>query len=148
MIARKGKDLVTEGRCRFTQGYGAPFDTSQLVAAYELGLAAPSLLLAGASAAALASGGTDDQRDAWLQRADGVMGRLGCSTIKANYNLALADSLIERGMMQEALDLAVAAGFDTQGYAHHQAARHRSRLAGGDVPHRPRSPVPRLADDR
>ncbi len=114
VIARKGKDLVTEGRCRFTQGYGAPFDTSQLVAAYELGLAAPSLLLAGASAAALASGGTDDQRDAWLQRADGVMGRLGNSTIKANYNLALADSLIERGMMQEALDLAVAAGFDTR----------------------------------
>ena len=76
MVARKGQDLVTEARCRFTQGYGAPFDATQLVAAYELALAAPSPLLAGAAAAALASGGTDDQRDAWLQRAESVIGPL------------------------------------------------------------------------
>ena len=111
-VARQRQDQVTEGRCRFTQGYGAPFDGSALVAAYELGLGASAPLLAGAAAAAMASGGVDDQRDAWLQRADGVVGGLDNSTIKANYYLAMADSLMERGPMQEALDLAVTSALD------------------------------------
>jgi len=73
------------------------------VAAYDLGLAAPSPLLAAAAAAALASGGVDDQRDAWLERAGGLVVRLHNSTLTANYALALADSLMERGRMQRAL---------------------------------------------
>ena len=111
-IARQAQDLLAEGQCKLTQGYGAPFDTAQLVAAYELALATPSHLLAGVAAAALASGGTDDRRDEWLQRAGEIVGRLENSTVRANYQLAQADSLIERGRMQEALDLCVGAAHD------------------------------------
>lgn len=111
-IAREAHDLLAEGQCRFAQGYGAPFDASQLVAAHELGLAAPSPLLAGVAAAALASGGVDDEREDWLERACRLIGGLENSTVRANYQLARSDFLMERASLQEALDLAVASALD------------------------------------
>jgi hypothetical protein len=111
-VAREAHDLLAEGQCRFAQGYGAPFDASALLAAHELGLAAPSPLLGGVAAVAMASGGVDDERDGWLERAGELIGGLGNSTVRANYCLAQADSLMERGAMQEALDLAVTSALD------------------------------------
>lgn len=111
-IAREAHDLLAEGQCCLTQGYGAPFDADRLAAAYELGATSCSPLLAGVAAVALASGGTDDQRETWLGRAGAMVEGLENSTLRANYELARADSLMERGEMQEALDLATEAALD------------------------------------
>jgi hypothetical protein len=80
---------------------------AHLLAAYELGIEASSPALAGTAAAALDNGGADTNRDEWLRLAGESAARLANSTLWATYELARADSLMERGDMQAALDAAV-----------------------------------------
>ena len=86
-VAKAGGDRSTEGWCKFVQGHAAPFDGTHLLEAYALGIETSSPALAGTAAAALASGGADDERDEWLQRAGENVARLANSTLWATYEL-------------------------------------------------------------
>lgn len=108
MVARAGEvvgsdDKITQGRLKFVEGYRAPFCRDALEAAYTLGTAGESPLLAGISAIALANGSTDAQQGSWLQRAGQLSEKSDNSTLKAAYRFAFAESAVEQGRFDEAL---------------------------------------------
>jgi hypothetical protein len=107
VIAKDAGDVLTEGQCLFVKGLGAPFDHAKLVAAYELSMAGSSPVIAGATAVALACGGTDPERDRWLEMAEKNVNTGGNSSLSAAYELARADNLMERGRLREALTAAM-----------------------------------------
>jgi predicted ATPase/transcriptional regulator with XRE-family HTH domain len=102
-VARGSGDRLVEAQCLFISGLGAPFDTAALTSAHELSTAVPSRVVAAATAVALACGGTDLRQDSWLELAGAEVGLLRNSSLTAAYELARADSLMERGRLSEAL---------------------------------------------
>jgi predicted ATPase/transcriptional regulator with XRE-family HTH domain len=114
VIAEAGGDRYTEGMCRLALGSRPPFDGVQLARAHELGSAGSFGILATLGAIFLAYGGTEKKREDWLHRADEYGGGLNNSTLRAARRLAWADSLLERGRLADAVEIAEPAVFDTQ----------------------------------
>jgi predicted ATPase/DNA-binding XRE family transcriptional regulator len=113
-IAAATGDGFTEGCCRFVQGMAPPFDDAQIRASFRLASAASAPLLAATAAAALASAGTDDDTPGWLRRLDDLSGRLANASVRALCQLGLAESLVERGHMTEAVEITVPIAFGSR----------------------------------
>jgi predicted ATPase/DNA-binding XRE family transcriptional regulator len=113
-IARAAGDDFSEGCCRFVQGMAPPFDDAQFRASYRLASAASAPLLAATAAAALACGGSNKDTQAWLRRADEFSGRVANTGVRALYQLAWAEYLVELGRMTEAAEITVPVAFDAR----------------------------------
>jgi predicted ATPase/transcriptional regulator with XRE-family HTH domain len=113
-VAKAACDRRTEGWCHFVQGMRPSFDSVHLRAAYELGSAAGAPILASLAALNLANGGTDRFKDEWSRRAERFANELDNAPHKAFYQLARAESLAEKGRLDEAVDAAVPAAFDVR----------------------------------
>jgi predicted ATPase/DNA-binding XRE family transcriptional regulator len=114
VIAETGGDRYTEGMCRLALGSRPPFDSAQLARAHELGSVGSFAILATLGAIFLAYGGTKKNREGWLRRADQCGGGLDNSTLHAARRLAWADSLLERGRLADAAEIAGPAVSDTR----------------------------------
>jgi predicted ATPase/transcriptional regulator with XRE-family HTH domain len=114
VIAEAAGDRYTEGMCRLALGSRPPFDSRQLARAHNLGSTGSFGVLATLGAIFLAYGGTEKNREDWLHRADQCGDGLGNSTLRAAQRLAWADSLLERGRLADAVELAEPAVFDTR----------------------------------
>ena len=99
-IARADGDALTEGWCRFVEGSVPPNDSVQMVAAYELGIKAPSPTLAAVAAANAATSGADDQPDVWLARMDDLESQTDNISVRAACDVARLELWIERGDLQ------------------------------------------------
>ncbi len=113
-IARADGDALTEGWCRFVEGSVPPNDSVQMVAAYELGIKAPSATLAAVAAANAATSGADDQPDVWLARMDALESQTDNISVRAACDVARLELWIERGDFQGALDRALPMASDPQ----------------------------------
>jgi predicted ATPase/transcriptional regulator with XRE-family HTH domain len=113
-IAVAAGDHHTVGWCRLAMGTRPPFDGALLTSAYDLGAAGSYPALAALGATFFAYGGTENDRERWLRRAKESGDRLANTTLSAAVRIAWADSLVERGRMTEALDLAVPAACDSK----------------------------------
>ena len=112
VIARDLGDHRTQGWCELVLGTRPPFDPALLASAHQLGADGSSPTLATLAAIFLAYGGTEEHREALLRRASEMGEGLGNTTLTAACRVAWADSLVERGRLTEALDLAVPAALD------------------------------------
>jgi predicted ATPase/DNA-binding XRE family transcriptional regulator len=113
-IAAAAGDNHSAGWCQLALGTRPPFDRDLLASAYDLGAAESRPVLAGLAATFLGYGGTDPDREQWLRRGREFSDKLSNTTLSASSRIAWADSLVERGRMAEALDLAVPAASDPQ----------------------------------
>jgi predicted ATPase/transcriptional regulator with XRE-family HTH domain len=103
-VARSFGDEVAEGWCLVVQGSQPPFDPARLTSAYELGvLSSPSV--GAIAAASLAAGGAVAEAARWSELAVGLTSELGNASLSAVTAVARAEHLIERGQMDESLDL-------------------------------------------
>jgi predicted ATPase/transcriptional regulator with XRE-family HTH domain len=114
VIATAAGDRHTEGICRLALGSRPPFDGAQLARAHELGAAGSFRILATLGAMWFAYGGTEQHREDWLRRADEYGASLANSTLSAARRLAWADSLLERGLLGQAVEIAEPAVFDAR----------------------------------
>jgi predicted ATPase/DNA-binding XRE family transcriptional regulator len=112
VVATAAGDHRTEGICRLALGSRPPFDSAQLLRAHELGAAGSFRILATLGAIWFAYGGTERHREDWLRRADERGASLANSTLSAARRLAWADSLLERGLLGQAVEIAEPAVFD------------------------------------
>jgi predicted ATPase/DNA-binding XRE family transcriptional regulator len=112
VIATAAGDRRTEGICRLALGSRPPFDGAQLARAHELGAAGSFRILATLGAMWFAYGGTEQHREDWLRRADEYGASLANSSLSAARRLAWADSLLERGLLGQAVEIAEPAVFD------------------------------------
>jgi len=108
-IASERGDSYCEGWCKLVQGSLPPRDQGWFTAAYELGTAARSPSLTAIAAAHLSVGGSEADTDGWLSRIDQFAGDLRIASVRATCDIAMIDVLIERGRLDAALDLAMAA---------------------------------------
>jgi predicted ATPase/transcriptional regulator with XRE-family HTH domain len=108
VAARRG-DAYCEGWCKLVQGSLPPRDQAWFSSAYELGVAARSPSLAAIAAAHLSVGGSEADADGWAGRVEELAASLSTASVRATCDIALIDTLIERGRMDAALELAMAA---------------------------------------
>jgi predicted ATPase/transcriptional regulator with XRE-family HTH domain len=113
-IAAAAGDSLTVGWCRLARGSRPPFDGALLASAHEIGAAGSGSILPALGAIFLAYGGTEEHREELLRRGAEFSDRSGNATARAASQIAWADSLVERGHLAEAADLAVPAAFDTR----------------------------------
>ena len=142
LVASSAGDEVTEGWCLAVQGSQPPFDPAQLTSAYELGvLSSPSV--AAIAAASVASGGTVADAARWSELAVELTSELKNASLSAVTAVARAEHLIERGQMEEALDLVLPVTTDRRvmpavrmlavGRVVHVAFQRRDDHVGADV---------------
>ena len=112
VVATAAGDRHTEGVCRLALGSRPPFDSAQLARAHELGAAGSFRIIATLGAIWFAYGGTERYREDWLRRADEYGASLANSSLSAARRLAWADSMLERGRLGQAVEIAAPAVFD------------------------------------
>jgi predicted ATPase len=114
VVATATGDRHTEGICRLALGSRPPFDSAQLARAHELGAAGSFRIIATLGAIWFGYGGTEPHREDWLRRGDEYGGSLANSSLSAARRLAWADSLLERGRLGQAVEIAEPAVFDSR----------------------------------
>ena len=111
-VAQAAGDDLTRGWCCLAQGSWPPFRAERLATACELGTrSSPSL--AALAAVSIAASGTESDARYWQQAAS-LSGQLENSSLRANYDAALAERLIECGQLEAALERARAAAVNTR----------------------------------
>jgi predicted ATPase/transcriptional regulator with XRE-family HTH domain len=108
-IAVARGDAYCEGWCKLVQGSLPPRDPAWFTSAYELGTAARSPSLAAIAAAHVSVGGSEADAGGWANRIERLAADVPTTSVRATCDIALIDILIERGHMDAALDLAMAA---------------------------------------